>query len=116
MINWLEDGFGLLPLSIMADDKLSYGAKVLFAALCYHNRNKQGNCFPRNQILADELGTSVRHITRLLSELKDNGFINFENRSSSRGYQRHIIFLKYFIAMDNAISDCYQSKLELFEP
>lgn len=99
-----NEDFGKLPLPVMADPKLSFGAKVLYAALMYHARNREKVCFPNNQILADELNTSVRHITRLLTVLKAEGYISVENLGDVNGTKRHITFLKW--GVDD--SDCPQ--------
>lgn len=89
-----ENDFGKMPLWVMGHNKISFGSKVLYAALNYHGRNEERDCFPTNQMLADNLKTSVRNITRLLGELKRGGLIEFECKSESQGYKRYIRFLR----------------------
>jgi len=86
--------FGLLPRAVMTTKLLSFGAKVLYAALKYHGRNENKDCFPTNQTLADGLGTSTRNIQNLLKELVENQFIRYEYRSGANKNIRYIVLLK----------------------
>ena len=50
-------------------EKISPGAKLLYSLLCQH-AGKNGQCYPKQETLAEELGCSKRTIARYIKELK----------------------------------------------
>jgi len=63
-----------IPNWLMQRQEVSFGAKCLFGQLTQH-AGEDGFCFPSQKTLAKELGCSVRHIKRLLAELKQHKLI-----------------------------------------
>ena len=63
-----------IPNWLMQRQEVSFGAKCLFGQLTQH-AGEDGFCFPSQKTLAKELGCSVRHIKRLLAELKQHKVI-----------------------------------------
>jgi len=63
-----------IPNWLMQRPEVSFGAKCLFGQLTQH-AGEDGFCFPSQKTLARELGCSVRHIKRLLAELKQHKLI-----------------------------------------
>jgi len=66
--------FCSIPNWLMQRQEVSFGAKCLFGQLTQH-AGEDGFCFPSQKTLAKELGCSVRHIKRLLAELKQHKLI-----------------------------------------
>jgi len=65
---------GFVPNWLMCRIEVKPGPKLLYARLCQY-AGKDGKCFPKQQTLAKELGTSVRTVARWMKELKDHGLI-----------------------------------------
>jgi Helix-turn-helix domain len=78
-----DKAFAKLPKAIALSSELSPGAKLLYAILVDHAREK-GRCFPGQDTLAKELGRSERTVRRLLLELKEAGQIGIIRRGLSK--------------------------------
>jgi hypothetical protein len=88
-----KDSFAQLPVLVVMDNKLSFGAHVLYALLNYYGRNRERTCFPSNQTLADLMSVSARHIKRLMAELYRCGWIGYDKKARpDGGHIRHINF------------------------
>lgn len=69
-----KNRFGIVSHEIISDPELSTQAKALYALLCcYADKNRQ--CYPTKNRLADELGVSVKTVKRYLSELYSKKYI-----------------------------------------
>lgn len=64
-----------VPNWLLERSEVSATAKLLFGMLCQH-AGKKGSCFPRQDTLAAELGTTERSIRRFISELKNHRLID----------------------------------------
>lgn len=77
-------------VEVAFDTRLSPAARLTYFALCHHARQAK-SCFPSQELLAEEIGCSVRNIRRYLDELEDAGLIRRErggNGSPTRYYLR----------------------------
>src|ERR1017187_9534183 len=72
-----------LPDVILANPRLSCGAKLLWARLARY-AGVDGVCFPSCQTLGINLGCSPRQIQRYVAELVNGGFI----RAKQRGFNK----------------------------
>jgi DNA-binding MarR family transcriptional regulator len=66
--------FGIVSKDVLDDPQLSIQAKGLYSLLCTY-ANKERECFPSRNTLADQLNVSVRYIDTLIKELKTIGYI-----------------------------------------
>jgi len=71
----LSLGYGIMPLSVIADRRLSKGAVILYAVLSSYARNNT-EAYPGQKKLADILGVRVQTVSELSSELELSGYIS----------------------------------------
>lgn len=64
-----------IPNALLRYKGLSFGAKLTYARLSQY-AGQDGQCFPKQETLADELGSSLSAIKRFIKELVDKQFIN----------------------------------------
>src|SRR5882724_4437511 len=72
-------GFTQVPNFILTNKELSVGAKLYYAMLLKYAREKD-YCFPGQQTLAADMGSSERRVRTYQKELEDAGFLNVEQR------------------------------------
>ena len=72
-----------LPDAVLANPRLSCGAKLLWARLARY-AGVNGVCFPSCQTLGTDLGCSARQIQRYVAELVDAGFITAKQRGFNK--------------------------------
>lgn len=60
----------IIPNWLMRRSEISFGAKVLFARLAQY-KGESGQCYPSQETLAAELGTTDRNIRNIMQELVD---------------------------------------------
>jgi hypothetical protein len=75
----LRCGFTQLPRPIIRAKGLSPLAKLTYALLLDYAWQK-GSCFPGQQRMADDLSVSRMTISRVLTELRDYGLIDWRRR------------------------------------
>jgi hypothetical protein len=72
-------GFTQIPNHVLEDARLSFGARITYAMLLryawHHNF-----CFPGQDTLAKDMGTTDRQIRNLLTELKALGYLEIKRR------------------------------------
>jgi len=68
-----------LPLHIAAVAEISDGAKVVYGALAFHARTS-GTCWPSHELLAREVGRSLKTVRRKLEELRREGYVSWTRR------------------------------------
>ena len=74
IIPWRRFIGSIIPNWLQCRKEISPGAKVTYARLAqYAGRN--GECFPKQRVLAIEVGVSERTVREYLRELKDNQLI-----------------------------------------
>ncbi len=76
-------GFTQVPNFILVSKKLSVGAKLTYAMLLKYAW--QNNfCFPGQERLADDMGTSKRSVVAYIRELQNAGFVNVKRRGQGK--------------------------------
>lgn len=72
-------GFTQVPNHVLEDTRLTFGARIVYAMLLRYAW--QNNfCFPGQDTLANDMGTSDRQIRNLLTELKAVGYLEVKRR------------------------------------
>lgn len=72
-----------LPPAVLSHRDLSFGAKVLFAALHAHAW-PEDHCWPSQDELARDLSCTVRQVQRLLLQLRQAGLVSWKRRGLNR--------------------------------
>lgn len=72
-----------IPNALMRYPDLSPSAKLLWARLAQY-AGSDGECYPSQKTLAEDLGLSVSHIKYVLKELRDKGFVTTERSQQER--------------------------------
>ena len=76
-------GFTQVPNFILTNKGLSVGAKLYYAMLLKYAREKD-YCFPGQQTLAEDMGSSERSVRTYQKELEDVGFLEVTQRGLGR--------------------------------
>ena len=76
-------GFTQVPNFILTNRDLSVGAKLYYAMLLKYAREKD-YCFPGQQTLATDMGSSERSVRTYQKELEDAGFLEVTQRGLGR--------------------------------
>jgi hypothetical protein len=79
----LKHGFTQLPNYILKDKRLSFGARLTFAVLLSYAW-QEGSCFPGQERMANDLGTTDRSIRTFLGELKAKGYVDWKQQGLNR--------------------------------
>jgi hypothetical protein len=79
----LKHGFTQRPNYILRDKTLSFGARLTFAVLLSYAW-QEGSCFPGQQRMAQDLGTTDRSIRTFLGELKARGYVDWRQQGLHR--------------------------------
>ena len=80
--------FAIIPARALDDRELSKAAVLVLCVLSTYS-NREGWCWPKQETVADRLGTQRQHVNRYISELKDRGYIVM--RRTHRGSEYRII-------------------------
>jgi hypothetical protein len=72
-----------LPPAVLSHPELSFGAKVLFAAL-YAHAWPEDHCWPSQEELARDVSCTVRQVQRLLLQLRQAGLVVWKRRGLNR--------------------------------
>ncbi|NLF76926.1 MAG: helix-turn-helix domain-containing protein [Chloroflexi bacterium] len=72
-------GFTQVPNVVLRDTSLSPGAKLCYALLLSYAWQKD-SCFPGQEALAKDAGTSRRSIVRFMKELEQSGYLEKKRR------------------------------------
>lgn len=81
--------WGVIPAPVRYDTRLSANAKLLYgeiSALC----DVKGFCWAKNEYFADLFGWAAPTVTRLISNLRDAGYVTVEMVPTSTGSERRI--------------------------
>lgn len=81
--------WAVIPAPVRYDDRIPPNAKLLFgeiSALCDRN----GFCWARNDYFAELYGWAPTTVTRLISSLRDAGYLSVEMIPTSGGSERRI--------------------------
>ena len=91
----LKKGFTQLPNYVLKDKGLSFGARLAYAILLSYAW-QEGSCFPGQQRMGQDLGTTDRSIRTFLKELKDRGFITWKQQGLNKTNIYYILDYKPF--------------------
>ena len=72
-------GFTQVPNFLLTNKDLSVGAKLYYAMLLKYAREKD-YCYPGQQTLANDIGSSERSVRTYQKELEDAGLLEVEQR------------------------------------
>ena len=88
-------GFTQVPNFILTNKSLSVGAKLAYAMLLKYAWSDDA-CFPGQQTLADDMGSSERSIRSYLKELEDAKFLEVTQRGLGKTnlYRLHVTVQK----------------------
>lgn len=67
----------IIPYPVLAHPELSDGAKLLYGRITMLQRSA-GYCFASNEYLASQVGKKADTVSRLVSQLRDAGFLRVE--------------------------------------
>ena len=79
----LKQGFTQLPNRVLKDTRLSFGARLTYAVLLSYAWDKE-NCFPGQDRMAEDLGTSARSVRTFLRQLKKYGYISWKQQGLNK--------------------------------
>ncbi len=89
----LKHGFTQLPNYVLRDKKLSFGARLAYAVLLSYAW-QEDQCFPGQERMAQDLGTSDRSVRTFLNELKDRGYITWKQQGLNKTNVYYILDFK----------------------
>lgn len=81
--------WAVIPASVRYDERIPANAKLLYgeiSALC----NREGFCWAKNEYFAQLFGWAAPTVTRLLSSLRDAGYLSVEMVKTKTGHARRI--------------------------
>lgn len=81
---------------LRAGKNLSLGARALYGAIMAYADNDTHVAFPGRELLAEDLGSNVRSITRFVKELEDFGALQVTRRRNKRTgnfYANHYVLI-----------------------
>lgn len=86
-----QRGFTMVPNFILTHAKLSVGAKLTYAMLLKYAW-QNNSCFPGQERLAEDMGSSDRSMRSYLKELKELGYLEVKQRGLGRTnlYKLHL--------------------------
>lgn len=72
-------GFTQVPNFILQNSKISIGAKITYAMMLKYAWDDD-HCYPGQEKLAADIGTTDRSVRRYLKELEEAGFVDIRQR------------------------------------
>ena len=100
-------GFGLIPRRVMRDERLSIGAKVVYAYLASFAGNKE-YAFPGRDLMCKELGISKDSLLKYMRLLKEFGYLEVEQVKEGGRFAHNIYkLIPYPNSSDTEISSPY---------
>lgn len=86
-----DEQFGIVYKRVMCESGLSIGSKALYAYLsCF--ANEDGECFPSNSRICNDLGKSRQSIEKYLEELYAKGYLGYNQEREGNRYGKRIIY------------------------
>ncbi len=79
----LKHGFAQLPRYVLKDKRLSFGARLTYAVLLSYAWQEE-SCFPGQDRMAEDLGTTDRSIRTFLNELRECRYIAWKQQGLNR--------------------------------
>jgi len=71
----LEAGYGIAPMLVLADRRISKGSKLVYFVLSNYARNKD-QAFPAQKTIAEILKIRIQRVSTLIAELEKAGYIS----------------------------------------
>ena len=92
---------------IIKDKTLSSTTKHVAIMLHYHMDNKTGECFPSEQLIAEEASLSPRSVATHIKNLNDLQYISIEKKRGGQGWNRNCYkgLLRHEIDSEGSASD-----------
>ena len=87
-----QRGWTGVPNFILESNKISVGAKLVYAMLLKYAR-EMDECFPGQERLSKDMGSGKRSVVRYISELESVGLISVARRGQGRP-NLYTIYLK----------------------
>jgi biotin operon repressor len=78
-----QRGWTGVPNFILESDKISIGAKLTYAMLLKYAR-EMNECFPGQDRLAEDMGTTRQSVNTYIKELREVGLITVQRRGQGR--------------------------------
>lgn len=75
----LKHGFTQLPRYVLKDKRLSFGARLTYAVLLSYAW-QEDSCFPGQDRMAEDLGSSDRSVRTFLNELREFGYVDWKQQ------------------------------------
>lgn len=91
----LKHGFTQLPNFVLKDKKLSFGARLAYAVLLSYAW-QEDSCFPGQDKMGKDLGSSRQMVNGYLNELKKAGYIDWKRRGLGKTNIYYILDFKPF--------------------
>jgi hypothetical protein len=90
-----QRGFTQVPNHVLRSDKISPGAKLAYAMLLSYAWQNDF-CFPGQERLAKDIGTSLRSVVTYIKELTQADFVAVKKRGQGRAnlYELHLTTTK----------------------
>lgn len=90
-----RDGFTQVPNVVLTNKDLTVGGKLTYAMLLKYAWSETA-CYPGQQKLSVDMGSSERSVRTYLKELEDAGFLEVEQRGLGRTnlYRLHLTVRK----------------------
>jgi hypothetical protein len=82
-------GFIMVPYAVFSDPNLSHAAKLVYGRLKLY-AGKRGHCCPKQETLAGEVCLSDRQLQRMLTQLRDEGWISWDRSRANCTYTVHV--------------------------
>ena len=79
----LKHGFTQLPNYVLKDKRLSFGARLAYAVLLSYAW-QEDSCFPGQERMAKDLGTSDRSIRTFLNELRERRYVSWKQQGLNK--------------------------------
>lgn len=79
----LKHGFTQLPNYVLKDKRLSFGARLAYAVLLSYAW-QEDSCFPGQERMAEDLGTSDRSIRTFLNELRERRYVSWKQQGLNK--------------------------------
>ena len=79
----MSGGFVQLPRTVLLNKELTAGAKITYSMLLHYAWQKDF-CFPGQETMAKELGSSGRGVRKQLNQLVKIGFVSVKRRGQGK--------------------------------
>lgn len=99
-VDWLNR-YTIIPYEVFSSDILSPGAKILFSLINSLSKNRTKGCIAGNKYFMKIMGVSNNSISNWVTDLKNNGFLEFYEVISWYGGNRRTIKTKDFSVKKN---------------